>query len=121
MLPLLKTNNIDFSLYAKEEGIVQTDVDRISREVITRSGKKYQVRKTAKSISFESVTLSDSTYNTLIAELQERVVSFQFLDTTTGQTRTADFFVYLNGCTAKTVVCGTTYYTGLNFTLEEVL
>lgn len=121
MLPLLKTTNIDFSLYAKEEGIVQTDVDRISREVITRSGKKYKVRKTAKSISFESVTLSDSTYNTLMSALQTSVVQFQFLDNKTNQTRTANFYVYLEDCTAMTVVSGTTYYTGLKFTLEEVL
>lgn len=111
-------NGTDFARWAKEEGIAQFPILRRSRSVIVLNGTMYRHDKEKRGIKIQLVELRDNTLKELLSVIQP-LSTVEYTDTKYGN-RVAKFYVTVTGATAKKVVGGNTYHTGVTVELEEM-
>lgn len=114
----LNINGVDFARWAKEGGIVQTPVLRQSRSVTVLNGTLYKTDVEKRGISVQLMELRDATFDALMAAVSY-LSTVEYTDMKYGD-RTARFYVTVTGATAKKVVGGNTYFTGVTVELEEM-
>ncbi len=111
-------NGTDFARWAKEGGITQFPILRQSRSVTVLNGTLYRHDVEKRGISIGLVEMRDQTLQTLLSEITP-LSTVEYTDKQSGN-RTANFYVTVTGATAKKVVGGNTYYTGVTIELEEM-
>ena len=111
-------NGFDLAHWAKESGIVQSSVARVSKSIVALDGSliKKEIRKRAVSISL--VEIKDSTLRTITAAITPKG-TFEYTDRDVGN-RTALFYAHIPAGTETTIRGGITYWNGVTVELEEV-
>ena len=119
MQAILIINGTDFTPWLLSGGLQQTEVLRLSRNVVTLDGVSHQQEVVKRGIAVSLVELRDGTWMRLLAALQARPASVAYTNASAGST-THLFHVSGPSATAKTVRGGHTYFQGGAFTLEEM-
>lgn len=113
-------NGVDFTPFIVEGGIVQTDVERHTVQVVTLDGTLWSKAKHARGIRVSLRTLRDSFYHRASAVLRDGQVSVTYTDRDTGQDMTAEFYVRERTAGIREVRGGNTYWHNAEFYLEAV-
>ena len=116
----LTINGVDFTPFLVEGGIVQTDVERQSVQVVTLDGTLWRRAKRARGIRVSLRTLRDSFYHQASAAVQDDQVSVTYTDRDTGQDVTGTFYVMERTAGIKQVRGGNTYWHNASFYLEAM-
>lgn len=114
----LTINGVDFTPFIVEGGIVQTDVERQTVQVVTLDGTLWRRTKRARGIRVSLRTLRDSFYHRASALLQDETVSVTYTDRDTGEDLTRTFYVMERSAGIKQVKGGNTYWHNGSFYLE---
>ena len=114
----LINNGVDYTPWLLAGGLQQTEVPRLSRDVVTLDGVSHRQEVIKRGIAASLVELRDATWYRLLAALQTRPATVRYIDDALGDT-TRLFYVSGPTAAAKTVRGGHTYFQGASFTLEE--
>lgn len=111
-------NGVDFAPWCKSGGIQQQYTIRRSRSVVATDGTEYEKSIKKRHITVSLVELRDSTWLTLAAALRTNPAAVTYTDADFGEL-VKTFKLSSPQGTAKTVTGGNTYWSGINFTMEE--
>ena len=114
----LTINGVDFTPFIVEGGIVQTDVERQTVQVVTLDGHLWRRSKRFRGIQVSLRTLRDEHYKKAAAALNADQVSVTYTDRDTGEDLTRTFYVMERSAGIKQVKGGNTYWHNGNFYLE---
>lgn len=114
----LVINGVDFAPFIVEGGIVQSDVDRQTTQVITLDGTLLTKAKRARGIRVTLRTLRDNFFQRAFGVLQGAQVVVTYTDRDTGQDATETFYVRERTAGIKHVKGGNTYWSNAGFYLE---
>lgn len=117
MQTALKINGVDFTPYIMSGGLVQTPILRQSRTVETIGGTLFKTEVEKRGISVQLVEVRDLTLTRLLDAVSQ--LSSVEYDDIRGYRRTAYFYVSVSNASAKRVVGGNTYYSGVSLEMEE--
>ena len=118
MKAILIINGVDFSPWLLSGGLQQTEVQRLSRSVVTLDGVSHRQEIVKRGITVSMVEMKDETWYRMMDALKTRPATVRYIDDRYGDT-TRLFYVSSPTAAAKTVRGGHTYFQGASFTLEE--
>ncbi len=119
MQVFMEINGLDISRCIREDGIVQSEFTRSSREVSTLAGYLEKSEVIKRRITVQLMELRDMQWYEVCRALKNRPVAVHYLDDTAGETRKY-FHVSNPSASAKKVLGGNTFFSGGTFTLEEI-
>ena len=111
-------NGLDISRVIRENGLKQSEIQRLGRSVITLDGTLYQTQTVKRRLDVGLVNLRDDGWYAVEQALATRPASVTYLDDSLGE-RTALFYVVSPTAAAKTVRGSHTWFGGISFALEE--
>lgn len=114
----MNINGVDFARWAKEGGITQSTILRQSRSVTVLNGTLYKSDIEKRGIGIQLVEMRDSTLQTLLSAITP-LSTVEYTDKRYGN-KTAKFYATVTEGTAKKVIGGNTYYTGVTIELEAM-
>lgn len=115
----LVINGVDFSPWVKEGGLIQREIARQSRSVVTLNGTEYRSEIIKRSIEVSLTKMRDDTWRRLLDALQRRPATVTYIDDRLGET-TRRFYVSGPSAAADKVLGNVTSMSGGAFTLEEM-
>lgn len=115
----LVINGVDFSPWVKAGGLIQREISRQSRSVVTLNGTEYRSEIIKRSIEVSLTKMRDDTWRRLLDALQRRPATVTYIDDRLGET-TRRFYVSGPSAAADKVFGNVTSMSGGAFTLEEI-
>ena len=114
----LTINGVDITPFIVEGGIVQTDVERQSVQVVTLNGNLHRRCVKRRVIDVSLRVLRDAAIARVFAAVNHDTVSVTYTDRDSGSDRTGTFYVMNRSAGIKVVKGGNTYWSGGSFRLE---
>lgn len=112
-------NDFDAGPWLIEDGLIQSEIVRLGRSVVTLNGTIHQGQIIKRGITANFVEMRDKNWYALNEALSSRPVLVKYVDDRLGP-RIAKFLVSNPSAAAKTVQGGITYFDKGTVTLEEV-
>lgn len=112
-------NGEDFTPWVREGGLIQREITRQTRSVVTLGGIEYRSEIPKRSIEVSLTKMRDGTWNRLLNALAKRPADVTYVDDKLGET-TRRFYVSSPSATTDKVLGNVTCVSGGSFTLEEM-
>ncbi len=112
-------NGEDFTPWVREGGLIQREITRQTRSVVTLGGIEYRSEVPKRSIEVSLTKMRDGTWRRLLDALARRPAYVTYVDDKLGET-TRRFYVSGPSATTDKVLGNATCFSGGSFTLEEM-
>lgn len=112
-------NGVDFTPWVREGGLVQREITRQVRSVVTLGGMEYRSEIVKRSLEVSLVRMRDGTWNRLLKALEKRPAVVAYTDDRLGET-TRRFYVSGPSATTERALGNALCFSGGTFTLEEM-
>lgn len=112
-------NGEDFTPWVKAGGLIQREITRQTRSVVTLNGIEYRSETVKRSMEVSLVKMRDGTWRRLLNALEKRPADVTYVDDKLGET-TRRFYVSGPSATTERVLGNATCFSSGTFTLEEM-